>query len=140
MVAGGSEGIGLAFARRLAMAGHDLVLSAEKAQPLESVGREIAREFAVTVETVVGDLSDERSLEALCAIAHEREVGVLVCNAAVVPFGEFLKVGRDEKMRALAVNSSLSMPPSPFASEVLKRSSKRAPRSALGSAPGASSA
>jgi short-subunit dehydrogenase len=104
MVAGGSEGIGLAFARRLAMAGHDLVLSAEKAQPLESVAREIAREFAVTVETVVGDLSDQRSLEALCAIADEREVGVLVCNAAVVPFGEFLKVGRDEKMKALAVN------------------------------------
>lgn len=104
LVAGGSEGIGEAFARRLAERGHDVLIVAEKSEPLCALAREIAGEYGVTVEPMVADLADERALEQIEAWARGREVGVLVCNAAVVPRGEFLRVSREEKMRALAVN------------------------------------
>lgn len=104
LIAGGSEGIGLAFARSLAERGHDLLLVAEKPEPLRTIASEITMQTGVQVEAYVGDLAEERTLEALAAMASEREVGVLVCNAAVVPFGEFLTVSREEKLAAVAVN------------------------------------
>lgn len=104
LIAGGSEGIGRAFAERLAERGHDLLLVAEKLEPLRAVASEIAARTKVTVEVIVADLAHESALEAVSARASEREVGVLVCNAAVVPFGEFLTVPREEKLAAIAVN------------------------------------
>ncbi len=104
MVLGGSEGIGEAFARALAQAGHDLVLVAEKPEPLGSLAREIAEKTQREVRSIVGDLAEVTTLGALSALADELEIGVLVCNAAVVPFGEFLTVPREEKLKALAVN------------------------------------
>lgn len=106
IIAGGSEGIGEAFARALVERGHDALLIAEKSEPLESVARALRAETngAVTIETMVGDLALDETLGRIEAWAAEREVGVLVCNAAVVPFGEFLQVDRGSKLRALAVN------------------------------------
>jgi short-subunit dehydrogenase len=104
LVAGGSEGIGAAFARALAKEGHDLLLVAEKADPLERVAREIASEFSVEVESIVCDLADRAAVDDLITRTRERELGVLVCNAAYVPFGRFLETSREDKLRALAVN------------------------------------
>jgi short-subunit dehydrogenase len=104
LIAGGSEGIGAAFARALAAEGMDLVLVADKPEPLESFARELRENSQREVRVMVADLGDVASLERISALADELEVGALVCNAAAVPFGLFLSVGRAEKLRAIDVN------------------------------------
>lgn len=104
LVAGGSEGLGASFAKTLAREGHDLILVAERAEPLESFAAEIARDTGVNTEAIVCDLSDTAALDDLILRTRDRELGVLVCNAAHVPFGPFLRASREEKLRALKVN------------------------------------
>ncbi|MBL8679583.1 MAG: SDR family NAD(P)-dependent oxidoreductase [Myxococcales bacterium] len=104
LVAGGSEGLGASFARALAGEGHDLLLVAERAEPLESFAQEISREFSVRAEAIVCDLSDRGALDDLIVRTQSLELGVLVCNAAYVPFGPFVETSREDKLRALAVN------------------------------------
>jgi short-subunit dehydrogenase len=108
LVAGGSEGIGAAFARALAADGLSLLLVAEKAEPLESVARELARE-GVEVRALVADLGTHEGLVAVEAAARSIELGVLVCNAAVVPTGPFLERPLEEHLRALEVNCRAPM-------------------------------
>ena len=49
LIAGGSEGIGFEFARRLAGAGINLLLLARREGPLATSGETLAKEFGVEV-------------------------------------------------------------------------------------------
>lgn len=104
LVAGGSEGIGAAFARALAAEGLSLVLVAEKPEPLESFARALAAEQGVEVRPLVADLADLEALARIEEAVRALALGVLVCNAAVVPSGPFLESDLAEKLRALDVN------------------------------------
>jgi len=103
-VAGGSEGIGAAFARALAAEGLSLLLVAEKEEPLASVAREIASKYGVEVRPIVADLAELEGLSRIEEAAGSLELGVLVCNAAHVPSGPFLEGALEEHLRALDVN------------------------------------
>jgi short-subunit dehydrogenase len=47
LIAGGSEGVGASFARKLAAQGLNLVLLARKPQPLEEVARQVRADYSV---------------------------------------------------------------------------------------------
>jgi short-subunit dehydrogenase len=104
LVAGGSEGIGAAFARALAARGHDVLLVAEKAEPLEAFAASLAREHGVVVEPLVADLARTEGLAQVVQAGLAREVGVLVCNAALAPLGPFVEVSIEDALRALDLN------------------------------------
>lgn len=104
LVAGGSEGIGAAFATALAEQGVHLLLVAEKPAPLERFAQTCASRFGVEARALVADLSEPTALERVTRAALELPLGILVCNAAAVPFGPFVRVSREEKLRALDVN------------------------------------
>lgn len=85
LVTGASSGIGLAFARKLAASGHDLVVVARREEKL----KELASELRVGVEVLPADLCDEDDLarvEARC----KQGVDVLVNNAGAGTKGNFV--------------------------------------------------
>ena len=104
VIAGASEGIGEAFAERLAHRGLNLVLMARREVQLNAVASRLNREFGVEVRSVVADLSDPQ-IESVFGEAIRRiDVGMLVYNAAHVPVGRFVDVELDSLLQAVDVN------------------------------------
>jgi short-subunit dehydrogenase len=100
VVAGASEGIGAAFANALAARGVNLVLVARRPGPLQA----LAQSLAVQTIEVAADLSTVDGLEAVTAATADREVGLLVCNAAYAPMGGFLDQPEEGLSTVLDVN------------------------------------
>lgn len=86
LVAGGSEGVGAAFARQLAADGFNLVLVARTVGPLEATAATV-RELGVEVRTVVADLTDASAIEAIAEATADVEVGLLLYNAGANTHG-----------------------------------------------------
>ena len=83
LVTGGSRGLGLALARRLAEARWGLVVDARRAGPLASAGEELAR--LTTVRAVPGDVADEdHRLALMAAVDALGGLDLLVHNASVL--------------------------------------------------------
>jgi len=83
LVTGASAGIGKAFAEQLAIQGHDLVITARRAERLESLARELRAEHDTRVEVIAADLSDPSASQTLFDAIHQRGmfIDVLVNNA-----------------------------------------------------------
>lgn len=81
VIAGGSEGVGVSFARKLAADGINLVLLARKPGPLADAARRIPAEFGVQVKTLPVDLAAPDALETVRALTDGLEVGMLIYNA-----------------------------------------------------------
>jgi short-subunit dehydrogenase len=77
LIVGGSEGIGAAFARKLAANKLNIVLVARKTQPLEEVAAEL-RPTGVEVRTLSADLSRPGVLGKVRAVTDDIEVGYLI--------------------------------------------------------------
>jgi short-subunit dehydrogenase len=86
VIAGGSEGVGAAFAHQLAADGFHLVLVARKPGPLETTAAAV-RALGVEVRTVAADLTDPASLAVITAATDDVEVGLLVFNAGANSYG-----------------------------------------------------
>jgi short-subunit dehydrogenase len=96
LLTGASGGLGEAIARALAARGASLVLSARRADVLETLALELG------AETIVCDLSDRAAVEPLAAAAGE--VDVLVANAGIAASGTLPKFDPEEIDRVLEVN------------------------------------
>lgn len=105
VIAGGSEGIGASFARKLAHHGINVALLARKPEPLEEVARELRASTKVQVRTASIDLTAPDLKERLAHLTGDIEVGMVVYNAgaenAMVPF---LDRPLDQLMRVIGVN------------------------------------
>lgn len=104
LVAGASEGIGLAFAEQLAAAGLDLVLVARRAEKLRGVCTDLADRHGVQAVALPLDLARADVLEALDAGLGEREVGLLVYNACATRIGPLLDTPPEAVQTMLDVN------------------------------------
>jgi short-subunit dehydrogenase len=81
LIAGGSEGVGAAFAHKLAASGINLVLVARKPEPLAEVADEIRRTSRITVRTLPLDLSANDAVDRIKAETADIEIGLLIYNA-----------------------------------------------------------
>jgi short-subunit dehydrogenase len=81
LIAGGSEGVGEAFARRLAAAGFNLVLAARKPEPLQALATDLSAQNDVAARTLALDLSAADRLAPIRAATDDIEVGLLIYNA-----------------------------------------------------------
>jgi len=81
VVAGGSDGVGVAFARGMAMRGINVVLVARRAAVLEASAEEIRARYGVDVRTVPLDLSAPGAISELERATQDLEVGLFVYNA-----------------------------------------------------------
>ena len=104
LVAGGSAGLGEAFARRLAREGISLLLVGRRPEALARLAAELRAAHGVEARGVAADLADPGLLEAARSAAAGLEVGLLVYNAAHSVIGPFLERPLEEQLRVLEVN------------------------------------
>lgn len=84
LVAGASEGIGAAFARRIAGYGVNVALLARNPGPLEALADEIRSGSGVEVRIATVDLTSPTLLDDLAPLTAGLEVGLVVYNAGAV--------------------------------------------------------
>jgi short-subunit dehydrogenase len=104
LVAGGSQGLGAAFAEELASKGMNLLLVARRPGPLQDTASALRTRFPVQVRTVSLDLADPGFLAALTRETDGLEVGLLVCDAAHAHTGPFFDAPLPEYLRILDTN------------------------------------
>jgi len=105
LITGGTAGIGLAFARHLAAAGHDLVLVARDDARLAEVARTLGAAHGRDVDVLAADLSVPEACRRveLRLGATDRPVDLLVNNAGFGLRKPFLVNDIDEEERMLDV-------------------------------------
>ncbi len=106
LIAGGSEGIGAAFARQLAESGFNLMLVARNPEPLAKLAEDIrATHPACEVRTHSADLSRAEDVAGLIAATSNLEVGLLICNAgAAAHWADFLDADLERNRAVIGVN------------------------------------
>lgn len=93
VVTGASSGIGAAIARDLGQRGHNLLLVARTAGPMEEIREELAASHPeVTVEIRPCDLADVDARGMLIEELEGRDVHIIINSAGVATFGEFRKL------------------------------------------------
>ena len=80
LIAGASDGVGLAFAKRLAREGLKLILVARNQEKLNKAAAEV-RALGAECIAVSADLSKSDGADKAIAATGEREVGLIVTNA-----------------------------------------------------------
>ncbi|WP_042431247.1 SDR family oxidoreductase [Streptacidiphilus anmyonensis] len=105
LITGASSGIGEATARRLAAAGHHVVLGARRTGRLAVLAKEIEERDGSALAHDL-DVTDPASVESFVAAAHGRygRVDVLVNNAGVMPLSRLDALRFDEWNRMIDVN------------------------------------
>ncbi|GAC1596037.1 MAG: SDR family NAD(P)-dependent oxidoreductase [Acidimicrobiales bacterium] len=96
MITGASSGIGLAFAERFAADGHDLIVVARSGDRLRALKDRLESSHGVSVEVVTADLASESGMHEVDSIAAERPLDVLVDNAALAHYMNFLELSQDK--------------------------------------------
>jgi hypothetical protein len=105
LITGGTVGIGLGFARRLASRGHDLILVARDGDRLAQVARDIEDASGRSVRTVVADLADREDVDRVAELLADpaSPVEYLVNNAGFGIREGFLDSSLDAEQRLLDV-------------------------------------
>jgi short-subunit dehydrogenase len=104
LIAGASEGLGAAFARQLAGRRVNLALVARRREPLEELAKELRGAFDIEVRCIEGDLASPEFLRRLEVECASLDLGVVVCNAAQAPIGDFVSRDIDDLNRVVDVN------------------------------------
>lgn len=109
IVAGGSEGLGAAFADQIARRGVHQILVARRPEPLEQTAARVRKEHRVEVLAVAADLADPGTLDEIRAAANGREIGLVVANAALAPQGSFMQTAVADLAGTVDLNCKASM-------------------------------
>jgi len=106
LITGGSDGIGAAFAERLAREGFNLVLVARRTGPLDALASRLRSEAGIEVRTISTDLARADAVDVVAGGCEDIEIGLLVCNAGAAPkMVDFLDQPEDEAMRTTYINT-----------------------------------
>jgi hypothetical protein len=115
LVAGGSNGLGAAFAEALARRGLNLILIAREKERLEATAANLREKYSVDVLTFAADMADYEKIKSLItgllsneqihpAKKQQLSIGLLIYNAAFAPIGLFENVNEEQLSLASAVN------------------------------------
>ncbi|MEO8777688.1 MAG: SDR family oxidoreductase [Rhodanobacter sp.] len=91
LITGASSGIGAEFARQLAARGHDLVITARRADRLENLATELRARHGAGITVFAHDLADPAAVTWLCDALDQRglQVDCLINNAGYGVPGTF---------------------------------------------------
>ncbi|MBE7201889.1 MAG: SDR family oxidoreductase [Parafilimonas terrae] len=104
LVTGASDGIGRAFAHKLAEAGLDLILVARREAALADLAKELRDRHGVRVEVHPADLSDPAQVDAIAQATAAIDLGLLVAAAGFGTSGPFIDGDRGAELNMIDVN------------------------------------
>ncbi|HSP96556.1 MAG TPA: SDR family NAD(P)-dependent oxidoreductase [Candidatus Dormibacteraeota bacterium] len=104
LVAGAAVGLGAAYARQIAARGVDLVMLDRDPVPLAATAAAVRREHGVEVQELVAELGHPNVVTRVGNALGQREVGLLVYNAALGTVAPFLELDPAHLDAMLAVN------------------------------------
>jgi short-subunit dehydrogenase len=103
LVAGGSYGLGAAFAEGIARRGLNVVLLARQEDLLRATAARLQEAYGVDVVAIAADVADYESVkERLSEL--KVDIGLLVYDAAYAPIGRFDDVTEAQLLQATEVN------------------------------------
>jgi short-subunit dehydrogenase len=100
LIAGGSEGVGSAFAAKLAADGFNLILTARKPEPLEEAAS-VARAAGAEVRTIALDLTAPDMMTPVREATDDVDVGLLIINAGANGYGKPFVDGELDRFRVV---------------------------------------
>jgi short-subunit dehydrogenase len=109
VVTGASSGIGREFARQLAAAGLNLVLTARRADLLGGLGKELADRYDVDVRPIPLDLAEPGAAAELADAAADLDTGLLVSNAGDMLLGALTDHDPADLMREFQLNAGVHL-------------------------------
>jgi uncharacterized protein len=110
LIAGGSDGLGAAFANHIAAAGLNLMLVARRRDVLEETAAAIRAAYGVDVRVAVADITAPDLIDQLHAVTDDIEIGLLIANAGGADSPKpFLERPVDYSLRLIAFNIMAQM-------------------------------
>ena len=111
VITGASGGLGREFARLFAKDCYNLILAARNGEKLQKLKEETEKEYGVTAEIFICDLSETEAPEKLFAFCKEKqaEIAALVNNAGFGDFGEFYRSDLTKQTEMVQVNDMALM-------------------------------
>ncbi len=103
LVAGGSDGLGAAFAEAIAQRGLNLVLIARQEDRLKATAARIKELYEIDVISIAADMADYENVKKLISNLKV-SISLLVYNAAFAPIGLFENMSEDHLALSTAVN------------------------------------
>ncbi len=104
LIAGAAVGLGAEYSRQVAAHGLDLVLLDRDAAPLAATADEIRARYGVQTRTITVDLGRPDLVETIRPSIADREIGLLIYNAAIGTVAPFLDVSPEHGDAMLDVN------------------------------------
>ena len=120
LVAGGSDGLGAAFAEAIAGRGLDLVLIARQEARLQATAARLRSAYGVDVIAIAADMADFEQARAAIE-ATGVEIGLMVYNAAYAPIGLFESQSEADLGLAAAVNVKAPLLLAKFLSQAMMK-------------------
>lgn len=103
LIAGGSDGLGFAFAESIARRGLNLVLIARRENRLKAAAERLKEAYKIDVISIAADMADFENVKKLVSVLNV-SIGLLVYNAAFAPIGLFENTSEEHLALAAAVN------------------------------------
>ena len=107
LVTGATSGIGEAFARALPRS-TALLLTGQDEAALGRLSAELGAGDRA-VETLAANLTTDQGLDAVCAAAERFGIDLLICNAGMGPFGDFLTADEAALRATVLLNAMAPM-------------------------------
>jgi hypothetical protein len=104
LIAGASQGIGEAFAREIAKTGINVIILARRKHLLDKISEEIEDTHKVKAIPIQADLTNPDLLSLLENKIIDKEISLLVYNAALSPMGPFLETSMETHEKTIQLN------------------------------------
>lgn len=122
IITGAGQGIGLAIAEKLASQGINLLLNDIEPGLVNDVAKELSERYKIQVVPVAGDASSQEVISELTETANGRfgSLDVVIANAGITLFGQFLDYSRADFREVTRVNQEGSFFLCQAAAKVMK--------------------
>lgn len=104
LITGASSGLGVEFARLLAINGYDLIISARRKDRLESLKKVLEKKYKINVKVFPADLSDVNDVLRLAANCFTKNINILINNAGFGILRSFNNISGKENINLINTN------------------------------------